>query len=421
MLTETQIKSAIKATTTERQLNDGAGGRGTGSLVLVIRRTGLATSALWFGKWKASGKPQKLALGRYPDVSLKDARQKYERDVRDVLAGGGNPRTAARTADAPTVERLFRAYVDSMKAGGAASWPEVERALITGKFNAADGLGKDALAGDVTGGDVSALLAKTFKRGSRTMADRLRAYLSAAFNWAAKAANDYTSRERQDWGVKVNPVATVPRDVAANTTRERNLTADELRQVWHGIGGEGFAPETTAAVRLLICCGQRARETLRVDGIELQLDAPLWAMPAAKTKGGKRPHTLPLPDLAVGIMRELVRVHGDGPLFPSRDGSKGDRLTDGGVSRALRRLVVEKEMKPFQLRDLRRTWKSRAGDAGVDRFTRDLIQQHAQGDTGSKHYDRTDYLPQMRTAMDKWNAWLVAALSDKRQDEAVAA
>jgi hypothetical protein len=62
--------------------------------------------------------------------------------------------------------------------------------------------------------------------------------------------------------------------------------------------------------------------------------------------------------------------------------------------------------KPFQPRDLRRTWKSRAHDAGVDRFTRDLIQQHAKGDTGSKNYDRADYLPQMRAAMTKWNDWL---------------
>ena len=68
-------------------------------------------------------------------------------------------------------------------------------------------------------------------------------------------------------------------------------------------------------------------------------------------------------------------------------------------------------IKPFQPRDLRRTWKSRAGDAGIDRFTRDLIQQHAQTDTGSKHYDRYDYLPQMREAMNKWEIWLRNAIA----------
>ena len=42
-----------------------------------------------------------------------------------------------------------------------------------------------------------------------------------------------------------------------------------------------------------------------------------------------------------------------------------------------------------------------------------MIQQHAKGsDTGSKHYDRADYFKQMREAMDKWNAWLTAVVSD---------
>lgn len=403
MLTETQIKAAIKNATSERLLNDGAGGRGTGSLVLNIRP---GVSAQWFGKWKLAGKPQKLALGRYPDLSLKDARDKFATDVRAILQAGGNPRTAARTADAPTVERLFKGYVDHMKTAGRSSWPEVERALLTGKWNAADGLGRQVLAGDVSGGDVSAFLGKVFKRGSRTMADRMRAYLSAAFGWAVKAENDYTATVRQDWGIKANPAASVRRDTEANATRERALAAEELRTVWHGVQGEGFAPETTAAIRVLIACGQRVRETLRVDGAEVDLDGALWAMPAAKTKGGKRPHTLPLPVAAVDAMRPLVVQYGAAALFPPGNGGKGERMTDGALNHALKRVAATHKMKPFQTRDLRRTWKSRAADAGLDRFMRDLIQQHAQGDTGSKHYDRADYLPQMRAAMDKWQAWL---------------
>jgi len=84
------------------------------------------------------------------------------------------------------------------------------------------------------------------------------------------------------------------------------------------------------------------------------------------------------------------------------------------VSQAVRGYVLEKDcpIPAFQPRDLRRTWKSRTHDAGIDRFTRDLIQQHAKNDTGSKNYDRADYLPQMTEAMEKWNAWLVAVLAD---------
>lgn len=110
---------------------------------------------------------------------------------------------------------------------------------------------------------------------------------------------------------------------------------------------------------------------------------------------------------AVAILTTLIDLYGDGYLFPARAGAKGDIIGIPSVSRGASRMAG---IKPFTPRDLRRTWKSRAGDAGIDRFTRDLIQQHAQTDTGSKHYDRFDYLPQMRDAMTKWEAWLADAL-----------
>ena len=132
-------------------------------------------------------------------------------------------------------------------------------------------------------------------------------------------------------------------------------------------------------------------------------------MPAHKTKGRKRPHLVPLPRQAIEILGALKGRHGDGPLFPARGGAAGELIGLASVSRCAARLEC---CQPFQPRDLRRTWKSRAHDAGVDRFTRDLIQQHAGSDTGSKHYDRADYLPQMRDGMAKWEAWLAGVLAD---------
>jgi hypothetical protein len=58
--------------------------------------------------------------------------------------------------------------------------------------------------------------------------------------------------------------------------------------------------------------------------------------------------------------------------------------------------------------------------AGVDRFTRDLIQQHARGDTGGKHYDHADYLPQMREAMKKWEKWFERNVVKKQQHKIAA-
>jgi integrase len=406
MLTDRQIQAAIKGCTDETVLNDGAAGRGTGSLRLVIRKRPGGTTATWFASWKLDGRRAKKSLGRYPDVKLVDARERMATEIRPALGAGRNPRVVVAVEGRPTVARLFRGYVDAMKAKGRATWPQVERALLTGKHNAAEALGSGREAGAIGPEDVAALLARVYARGSRVGADRLRAYVSAAFNWGMKSTHDYTVEARRDWGIRHNPAAGVQRDTRANRTRERNLSGDEIAALWFGMAGEGYAPETTGAVRLMLCCGQRARETLRVAGCEIDLQAGVWNMPAIKTKGRKRAHSIPLPALAVDILRRRIEECGDGLLFPSREGSQGEHITDGGVSRALRRYIKASGAAPFQLRDLRRTWKSRTGDIGIDRFTRDLIQQHAQGDTGSKHYDRAGYAPQMRQAMTAWNDWL---------------
>lgn len=412
MLTNRQIEVAIKATKpgTERVLSDGSEGKNMGSLKLHIRAGAEGVTAAWYATWKQHGKRGKRQLGRYPIVTLAAAREAMRGEIQPVLQAGKNPKAAALATNKPTVEKLFSAFIQNMRASGKTSDAIYEYALLTGKHNAASALGRTRLAADIGPDDIAHLLAGIAGRGSRSSADHMRRYLSAAFNWGIKSAHNYLVAERQDWGIKHNPVAQVQRDGKANGTRERALTAEEIKTLWRGMAGVGYATETTCCVRLLLACGQRTRETLRVAGCDVDLENAVWTMPAEKTKGGMRQHVVPLPAQAVEVFKILKDFHGDGPLFPSRAGS-GPYATDGSISRALRRFIKANKMEHFQLRDLRRTWKTRTAEAGIDRFMRDLLQQHAMGDTGSKHYDRAEYLAEKRAAMAAWETWLNKTLA----------
>jgi integrase len=409
MLTERQIQTAFRTVETEITLNDGADAKGTGSLKLVVRRTGRGVTALWFAAWKSQGQRRKRQLGRYPTIPLADARRLFREEISPIIRAGGSLSSKAGGA---TLEALFTAYCDQREADGTRTVKEIRRVLLTGGDACADGLGRQRLAGDISPADVAAVLAKAFNRGARRQADIQRTYMAAAFNWGIKSTHDYRTDQRGDWGIKYNPVASVPKDAGANRARERNLAADELRALWAGLPG---ASAIASVVKLLICCGQRVRETLRVDGADIDLAAATWTMPAYKTKGGKRPHTIPLPPQAVAIFRGLIAQHGAGPLFPARAGATAPHIADTSVNQAVKRWTAAVGLAPFIPRDLRRTWKSRTADAGIDRFVRDLIQQHARGDTGSKYYDRADYLPQMRAAMGQWAAWLDAHVTGPTQ------
>ena len=50
-------------------------------------------------------------------------------------------------------------------------------------------------------------------------------------------------------------------------------------------------------------------------------------------------------------------------------------------------------------RDLRRTWKTLAGKAGISKEICDRIQNHALHDVSSKSYDRWNYMPEKREGM----------------------
>lgn len=405
MLTEKQIQAAVRAVTSETVLNDSAAGRGGGSLRLRIRKGTKGPNATWFAVWWSDKKQASKTLGRYPDTGLADARRKYETEVRDVLLAGRNPNAVIVQADLPTVEKLFQGYIQALRDKGSVTTDEYERQLLTGGFNAVDELGRGKVAAEVEPADIAAVLSIGMRRGARRTTDQQRTAMAAAFTWGMKSTNDYTIENRIDWGLKYNPVSAVPRDQGANKTRERNLSADEVRHVWHN------SPDQTGDVlRLVLATGQRVKECLTVEGSDVDLKARLWTIPAHKTKGRKTMHLVPLTDHSVALFETLIALSGSGYLFPSRAGAKGQVMGIPSVSRGASRM---EGITKFQPRDLRRTWKSRAGDAGVDRFTRDLIQQHARTDTGSKHYDRYDYLPQMREAMEKWEAWLVVALADK--------
>lgn len=383
-----------------------------------VQPSGRKTYVLRYRTRDAKRTQRKITVCRCSDAPPDKARG-LARDLMLQVAVGEDPaadrKPTAKDA-ALTIENMFKARVAAMRVRSRANADENERVLLLSKNNAADSIGRTKTPADVTPADIVKFVSTFYVAGHRGAADKARGYLAAAFAWAIKSANDYTVASRMDWKVTSNPAAAVAKDHGAITVRDRNLDAAEIRAVWEACsdGNGGFSEGVQACLKTIIACGQRVQETLRMDGSEIDLDALEWRMPAHKTKGGKNPHTIPLPRVIVPTLLALKDQYGDGPLFVARNGSRHERLGAISVSRAVRRwLEREPVVAAFQPRDLRRTWKSRTHDAGVDRFTRDLCQQHAKQDTGSKSYDRADYSKQMREAMDKWNTWLSAALRDK--------
>jgi len=157
--------------------------------------------------------------------------------------------------------------------------------------------------------------------------------------------------------------------------------------------------------------GQRVQEIARLH-ID-QWDAAERIIDWSKTKNG-RPHAIPVPARAAELIQS-VNVNEYGWFFPSAmDPSKP--VSHGTIYSFMWRQRERGIIPVVTNRDLRRTWKTLAGKAGVPKEIRDRIQNHALQDVSSKVYDRWTYMPEKRAGMDKWSEFVSSLLkSIKRQ------
>lgn len=217
---------------------------------------------------------------------------------------------------------------------------------------------------------------------------------------------DHDPRRLSDpilFGLTTNPVSAIPRDAGAEHPGERVLTWCEVRAVWQG---DRLTWPARQAVRLLLLTGARVNEVCQAAWAEFDLDAGVWTLPAARAKNHRTLLT-PLPPLAIDLLKELRDIFGDIWLFPARNSvSAAAPWGSTALSHAVRKAGLD-----WRPQDLRRTFKTLAAGAGIDRAILDKIQNHAQQDVASRHYDRHDYLSEKRRALEQWEAELLARLA----------
>ncbi len=393
MWSKKELENAIKAAEKPTMETVHSDGYGEGALMVRIIPGKRGKSATWIASLMRDGQQKRDAIGKYPAMQpaealavLRELVVESKKQARGDTSGG-------------TVAELFVGYLDNLQTRDARSLLEVRRLLLTGSNAAVNALGSHKQASEVTPGDVALFLQNINDDGKRRSAAAMRTALNAAFNWAIGSRFDYRDKNGRDWGITENPVAVVKKDNNSSQARTRNLTASEILKVYSYSGKQ--APGLDV-LRLVILTGQRVLETLRIAAEDIDWEERIWNMPAEKTKGGFKAHAVPLCDRAVELLARLNHnAAGMGYLFPA---ARGDgHLSTDSVQKAARMIDT---VEPFQPRDLRRTWKSRAGDAGIERDIRDRLQQHLITDTGTKFYDHYDYLPEKREAVRKWGEWL---------------
>jgi integrase len=199
--------------------------------------------------------------------------------------------------------------------------------------------------------------------------------------------------------IDVNPVEGTRTPQASSEGRERTLSDGELGSLWNACAGDD---DYSKIIRLAILLGGRRQEIGGMEDEELD-DAGLWTLPADRAKTDKD-LLLPLPPVALEIVRSVPRREGRKHIF---GGSRKNGFTRW--SEMKRKLDARLPLKPWQLRDLRRTLITGMHDLGIEPHIVKSITNHSLADDDSrgsdvhnKHYNKAKYLAQKTEALRRW-------------------
>jgi integrase len=314
-------------------------------LCIRITPKGVKTFAYAYRN-RASRKVTWLTLGRYPDVPLARARE-LANDARKIAADGRTPllpKAEHMEAQKKTktygevVELYFDAKLTTHRTGHK-SRMTLQRVGRVYAWN-------DRPVASITDDDAAAMLHDIAdRRGKRSMANQTKHIIHAMFKWAKQPGRKF---------VTVNPFADLPAPGGAKVTRDRFLSAAEIRQVWRALDEpERFdvSQDAATALRLTLVTAARPGMVRGMVGSELRdlrgpsEHGPHWSLPAERMKAGSAFIT-PLSGLALELLRPHLKTDPAAPLFD---------LPRYYLDHAAKLIVARLGMAHWTPHDLRRT------------------------------------------------------------------
>ena len=360
-----------------------------GGLYLELTPSG---GRYWRLKYRHGGKEKRLAFGVYPDVSLKEARERRD-EARKIHERGDDPGAVKKAEKARALVdagNTFEAVARDWHKHQLGTWSagHAERVLKSLEADAFPGIGARPIA-HIKPREVVALAKKIEARGAGEVADRVLKRIRAVFRYAV-------AHER----IEVNPMSEIkpgeilkPRPV----THRLALADADLPAFLARLQAYEGDPSTKAALRLLMLTALRPGELRGLRWIEVDTDAAQIRIPGQRMKM-KAPHIVPLSRQAVAVIETMRPLSGDRDLvFPSPY-SPGKALSENTFNSALARMGFKGYATAHGFRAL---FSTVANEAGHDADVIERQLAHIERNKVRAAYHRAEYLAE-RAALLQW-------------------
>lgn len=301
-----------------------------------IGSTGKKTFVLYR---KINGRPERLTLGRYPDLTIEQARGKAS-EINSAIANGANPADAkrGRTAELSFGE-LFSQYLERHAKQRKRTWSEDQQRY---KQYLQSPLSKKKLS-QINRQVVASIHSEITMDGRPVVANRVLALVSSVYGWAVSAGL-----------LEANPVKGIKRN--REKSRERFIQGDELPRFFRALAEE--ENETMRDFFLLsLLTGARRANVLAMQWADVNLERAEWRIKITKNE---MPQTVTLSPQAMEVLRKRTSLDAAGFVFPGR--GKTGHLTE--PKKGWKRILVRAKLADLRIHDLRRTlgsWQAKQG------------------------------------------------------------
>jgi len=354
---------------------------------LAVCLTAAGRRTFYLYRW-IDKRPQRYRIGRFPDLSVEQARREAAR-LNGQIAQGIDPQDRKRAKrEEPTFGEVFADYVEQHAKIHKGTWQQDVEMFDRHLKHLAS-----RRVSTITQEDVERVKVRIGGQGGRKhpyAANRVLALIGTVFNKAAP------------FGVP-NPTHNVDR--FPEEERDRHMSEDELKRFFKALDEE---PDPWSDLfGLAIFTGARRGNLFAMKWGNVDLENRQWTVPAEESKNGRAMH-IPLSEPAAEILRRRAANNGDSKyVFPSATSTAG-HIKDS--RKAWKRVCKRADLADLRMHDLRRSLASVMINEGVPILVVGRILGHLDVKS-TQVYARLDFAPQLE-AVEKAGQSIQAIIGD---------
>lgn len=378
----------------------------------------------WVLRVLVGKKRRDIGLGGFPTVTLAQARDKA-RQTRDMIERGVDPVEERKAAKARLVlaqsrGMLFKDAVDkalTAKLDAFKNEKHQDQWRNTLETYAIPHLGALPVQ-EIDTAAVLRVLQPIWATKTET-ASRLRGRIEAVLSWATVAGHR-TGDNPARWAGNLKELLPAPGKIAIEGNHPA-LALDDVATWFADLRKrEGFGAR---ALQFVALTAARSGDVRGATWDEIDLDRGLWIIPAVRMKM-KREHRVPLPKVAVEMLKALPKLKDNPLVFPA---ARGGMLSDMTLSATMRRIheaateaggkgYVDRENKrpavPHGLRSTFRDWVAERTTYPGEMA--EVALAHRISNTVEAAYRRGDMVEKRRRMMAAWCTFLLANDQEKK-------